>query len=98
MSQDKLERAHYALELLDTAHAALLRLCHLDAPKSILHTLRTVDREREHLLGALGLGEPDLARAWMSCEPRAAETERPDLGLGDKSSARRPCLAPGRRV
>lgn len=69
MSQETLERAHYVLELLDTAHAALLRLCDLDAPNSIAHALSTVDSERRELLDALGLDEPaDLALTWQNSE------------------------------
>lgn len=70
MSQEKLERPHYALELLDTAHAALLRLQDLDAPRSITQALRIVDSERQHLLGALQVEESaDLVLSWVNREP-----------------------------
>ena len=69
MSQEALERPHYALELLDTAHAALLRLRDLDASRSITQALHIVENERQQLLDALSLEEPgEFAPAWMSGE------------------------------
>lgn len=68
MNQDALERPHYALELLDTAHAALLRLHDLDAPSSITQALRIVENERQQLLEVLRHEAPSgFAAAWMSC-------------------------------
>ncbi|WP_257389324.1 hypothetical protein [Tahibacter caeni] len=69
MSQDSLELAHSALELLDTAHTALLRLCGIAASEPVVQALVTVGDERGRLLRELGLDRPDPALACGSGVP-----------------------------
>jgi hypothetical protein len=63
MSQDSLEAAHSALELLDTAHTALLRLCGIVASEPVVQALTQVGDERRRVLRQLGAERPDPALA-----------------------------------
>lgn len=69
MSQDSHERAHGAMELLDTAHTALLRLRGLGTSEPVVQALVLVGHERQRLLRQLGLDQPDPALARLHGVP-----------------------------